>query len=250
MAEGETEATAPAASASAPARRQFVWDFPTRIFHWVLVGLIGFSWWSAENHKMDWHIWSGIIVVGLVVFRILWGVFGTSTSRFAQFLKGPRAMLAYLKPDPLDPQPAPLGHNPLGAWSVVALLLVLLVQVGSGLFASDIDGIYSGQLSYAVSFDTSRVAAEIHEISFTVLQILVLLHVLAILYYLFFRKKNLVGTMITGRRRADEGDESDAVAAPIWRLALAIVIAAVVAWALWKGLWNVLPVADSGGDFY
>lgn len=247
MAEGETETAAPVAPTTA--RRQFVWDFPTRIFHWALVGLIGFSWWSAENHEMDWHLWSGIVVVGLVVFRILWGLFGTSTSRFAQFVKGPRAIFAYLKPDPLAPKPAPLGHNPLGAWSVIALLLVLLVQVGTGLFASDIDMLYSGQLSYAVSFDQSRVFAEIHEISFKVLQVLVLLHLLAILYYLFFKKKNLVGTMITGRKRADDGDTSDAVAAPIWRLILAVVIAAVVAWALWKGLWNILPVADSG-DIY
>ena len=110
--------------------RQHVWDLPTRIFHWLLVVLLGFSWWSAENHHMDWHRISGIIVFGLIVFRILWGLFGTSTARFSQFLKGPRTVWSYVRPSG-SARTVAIGHNPLGGWSVIAMLLLLCVQVGS-----------------------------------------------------------------------------------------------------------------------
>src|SRR5690348_13361440 len=113
------------------ALRQYVWDFPTRAFHWLLVALIGFCWWSAETDHMDWHSLAGLAVCGLLIFRILWGIFGTSTARFAQFVKGPRAIWSYLRPGEGPPRVAPIGHNPLGGWSVVALLLVLATQTVS-----------------------------------------------------------------------------------------------------------------------
>ena len=100
-----------------------VWDLPTRVFHWMLVALIAFSWWSAENDELDLHIWSGLAVLTLLIFRLLWGVFGSSTARFANFVRGPRAMLGYLRNSRAW---TAIGHNPIGAASVIAMLLVLI----------------------------------------------------------------------------------------------------------------------------
>src|SRR5690242_6646079 len=129
-----------------------VWDGPTRIAHWFMALLFGLSWWTAETGHLEWHRWSGYGLLGLLVFRILWGFFGSSTARFAQFLRGPREIVAYVRGRwSLAP-----GHNPLGALSVLTLLLLLLAQVTLGLFAVDIDGIESGPLSSHVSFGTGR----------------------------------------------------------------------------------------------
>ncbi|GAA0310567.1 cytochrome b/b6 domain-containing protein [Sphingomonas oligophenolica] len=210
--------------------RQYVWDVPTRAFHWLLVALLGFSWWSAETDHMDWHQLSGLAVCGLLIFRILWGVFGTGTARFAQFVKGPRAIWSYLRSGERARRPALIGHNPLGGWSVVALLLVLATQTLSGLLAVDVDGIESGPLSYLVDFDQGRLAAAIHHISFTVLQGLVVLHMLAILFYLLVRRRNLVWAMIVGTQPIPDGEPRAVARVAVWRLAVAILVAAAAAW--------------------
>jgi cytochrome b len=217
------------------ADRQHVWDFPTRIFHWLLVILLAFSWWSAENFEMEWHRRSGLAIVGLILFRILWGLFGSSTARFAQFLKGPGAVLSYIRPSTSE-QSVAIGHNPLGGWSVVIMLLLLVVQTVSGLFAVDIDGIESGPLSYLVDFDQGRTASSIHEISFNVLLAVVVLHVLAVLFYLVVKRRNLIGPMVTGFRRVPDGSSVPSAAlAPRWRLAAAIVLAALVVYGVANG---------------
>ena len=217
--------------------REYVWDIPTRLFHWLLVVLLGFSWWSAETYRMDWHRYSGLTILGLVLFRFLWGFFGTSTSRFGQFIKGPRAIWTYLRPNAGAARAAPLGHNPLGGWAVLAMLLALVVQVGSGLFAVDIDGIESGPLSHLVDFDQGRVAADVHELSFTALQVLVVLHVLAIIVYLLLKRRNLVGAMVTGYRRP-EGESASAGAerVPLWRLLPVLAAVALLVYIIANGL--------------
>lgn len=176
------------------ASRQYVWDLPLRLFHWSLVGLLAFSWWSAENYYMDWHRLSGQAVLFLIAFRLIWGVVGSGPARFAYFLKGPRSIRAYVS----HGEVATVGHNPLGGWSVVAMLLALSVQVGTGLFAVDIDGIESGPLSHLVSFDQGRLASAIHGFAFNVLLGLIALHIVAILFYLIVRRRNLIGPMVTG----------------------------------------------------
>ncbi|WP_374468793.1 cytochrome b/b6 domain-containing protein [Phenylobacterium sp.] len=214
--------------------RARLWDGPVRIVHWSLVLLIAFSWGAAEFDQMQLHRISGYLVIGLLVFRIVWGLWGSRTARFGSFVKGPGRTLAYLKTLPnRSPTDVP-GHNPLGAWSVVAILLVLLVQVATGLFAVDVDAFEAGPLSDRVSFETGRAIAELHETSFAVLQALVVLHVAAVLYYLIWKRSNLIGPMITGRRRfaADPG----LTFAPWWRVVATAVLAAAVAWILSKGL--------------
>jgi cytochrome b len=212
-------------------RGPWVWDVPTRLFHWLLVGLLGFSWWTAETHRMEWHQLSGFAICGLIVFRILWGLVGTSTARFAGFLKGPAAIRDYLRPAEGAASAAAIGHNPLGGWSVLVLLLLLVVQVVTGLFAVDIDGIESGTLSYLVDFDQGRAAAEIHELSFNLLLALSALHVLAILFYLLVKRRNLITPMITGFATASAGGTgAGAHAVPAWRLVAVIAVAGLIAY--------------------
>lgn len=204
-----------------------VWDLPTRLFHWLIVLLVGFSWWSAETGRMDWHYKSGMMILNLVAFRIVWGLIGGSTARFANFIKSPTVVLAYLR-RPKD-APQEVGHNPLGGYSVVALLLLLAIQVGTGVFSVDIDGIESGPLSHLVSFDQGRAAAEVHEPSFTLLQVLVGLHVLAILYYRI-RGRKLIMPMVTGRDAQLGGRTGELVRAGWLRFAIAVGIAFTLGW--------------------
>ena len=211
-----------------------VWDGPTRLFHWTLVALLVFSWWSAENRMMDWHRITGSTVVGLVIFRLLWGLFGSSTARFAHFVRGPSASLSYLRGGE-DYADRP-GHNPLGGYSVLLLLLMLVVQVASGLLATDVDGLESGPLSYLVSFEAGRQAAQVHEISFNVLLAASALHVLAIVFYLLVKRRNLVTAMFTGSSKHYRSAEGELVPAGWLRLILAIAIAAAAAWYLFNGL--------------
>ena len=129
-----------------------VWDRPTRVFHWALVLLFAVQWWSAKTDRIDLHVAAGLTLLGLLVFRLIWGFIGGSTARFSNFLKGPRAVAAYLKG-----RAAPgIGHNPLGALSVLAMLLLLAVQAGLGLFASDEDAIEGGPLSHWISYESSQ----------------------------------------------------------------------------------------------
>jgi cytochrome b len=176
-----------------------IWDLPTRLFHWTLAGLIAVSWWAAEYHHDDLHIWSGMAVLTLLIFRLLWGFVGGSTARFASFVTGPRAVFGYLRG-----RWHGIGHNPLGALSVLALLLMVAIQVGLGLFASDEDGLMEGPLAQLVSMDASDTAREWHETMFDVLLALIALHVAAILLYKL-RGKGLLKPMITGRGAAEPG---------------------------------------------
>ena len=177
-----------------------VWDLPTRLFHWTLVGVLGFSWWSAKNDHLDWHIWSGIGVLSLLIFRLLWGFFGSSTARFANFVRGPRQIGAYLG----DMKGwRPLGHSPLGALSVLAMLGAIAVQIGLGLFASDEDGFFEGPLAAMVSLDRSEQLTDLHHDWFNIILVLAGLHVAAILFYRLFLGKKLIEPMLTGRTAAD-----------------------------------------------
>jgi len=220
--------------AGRPPVRARLWDWPTRLVHWALVALIGFSWWAAETDRLTWHRLSGYVVLGLVVFRLIWGFAGSGSARFASFVHGPGATLAYARTLASRTYKASPGHNPLGAWSVLAILACLIAQVVTGLFAVDVDGLESGPLSDRVSFDTGRAFAEWHEWSFTALQVLVVLHFLAIGFYAFYKRVDLVRPMVTGRQ-AFENDPKLSFASPS-RTALVAVVAAALAWFVSKGL--------------
>src|SRR4051812_31713006 len=153
-------------------RRMGVWALPTRLVHWAMAALIPWSWWTAHTDQLDRHRLSGYALLGLLLFRLIWGFAGSETARFAAFVRGPKAICRYLRGE----APARAGHNPLGALSVVALLTAVAAQIGLGLFAVDEDGLESGPLSYLISFDTARTAAAIHHKMFWVLVALIALH--------------------------------------------------------------------------
>lgn len=177
-----------------------VWDLPVRLFHWTLVLLFAVSWASAEiGDNMTIHFYSGYAVLALVLFRVLWGIFGSTTARFAHFLRGYRAAKDYAVALKENRAIAPIGHNPLGGWMVMLMLTFLLVQAGTGLFAND-DVSTEGPLYHLISKDVSDILTEIHEVSFNILLALVGVHIAAVLYYRFIKRDNLVTPMITGRK--------------------------------------------------
>jgi cytochrome b len=199
-----------------------VWDLPTRLFHWLLVALIAFSWWTAEEGEVELHIWSGLAVLTLLLFRLLWGFLGSSTARFASFVRGPRAVLGYVRNMKGWRSP---GHNPLGALSVIALLGLLALQVATGLINIDDDGLHEGPLAELVAFDTSEAAHDLHAQLFDVLLILIGLHVAAVLFYRLALGKKLVGPMITGRAALDP--EAEPMRPAKWWVAVICLIAAL-----------------------
>ena len=179
-----------------------VWDLPTRLFHWLLATLILFSWWSVKNDHTGWHIWSGCAILTLLVFRLLWGVFGSSTARFTNFIRGPRAIR-----DDLSGKWEGIGHSPLGGISVLLLFAVIAVQVGLGLISEDEDGLYMGPLARLVSPETSDRARDLHELWFNVILFVVIVHVAAILYYRL-RGRPLTKAMITGKTSLSPATQS------------------------------------------
>lgn len=217
---------------SPPSASVQVWDLPTRLFHWLLVLLFAASWWSAENREMEWHYRSGITLLILLTFRLVWGFIGGSTARFSGFLRHPGVAVEYVR----GVVPKDAGHNPLGGYSVLAMLLALMVQVGTGLFATDIDGLESGPLSYLVDFDQGRLAAEIHETSFNILLALIALHVVTILFYLVVRRRNLVTPMVTGRDKALSATVRGLTPAGPVRLLIALAIAGLAGWWVSGGM--------------
>ena len=181
---------------------------------------------------MDWHRLSGYVILGLLAFRLIWGLVGSSSARFAEFVRSPRAVVAYAR----GQGGAVLGHNPMGGWSIVALLALLVTQVSLGLFAVDIDGLESGPLSHWVSFDAGRTAAEWHEATFKLLQVLIVLHVAAVLFYLFVRRDNLIAAMLSGVKTVETAPEKAPAIAPLGRALLVVAIAAGLAWWVSLGL--------------
>ena len=211
-----------------------VWDLPTRIVHWGLVLGVAFSWAATRWHNYAAHRASGYVILGLVVFRLIWGFVGSDTSRFSTFLRGPAAMWDYARTLPARATKSAYGHNPLGAWSVVALLAALIAQVTLGLFAVDIDGLESGPLSDYVDFDTGRWAAHLHHRVFNVLIALIALHVAAVLFYALWKRRNLVLPMITGRMDSEAGPPGGFAG---WGRALIVAAtAAGCAWLVSRGL--------------
>lgn len=209
-----------------------VWDLPIRVVHWSIALLLAFSWWSAENGAIEWHIRSGLMILFLLLFRLLWGFLGSSTARFSAFVAGPSRLSTYLR----DPSGwTKVGHTPLGALSVVALLSLLLLQVAFGLPLSDEDGTVSGPLNRLVSFDTAEWAHDVHEILFNVLFAFIVLHVAAILFYRW-KGRHLVGAMVTGSSKHYPAGTEGLVKAGAGRLAISLAIAAGITWWIANGV--------------
>jgi cytochrome b len=209
-------------------QRVKVWDVPLRAFHWLVVLALGLCWYTAENHVMDWHRRGGYVVLAMVLFRLYWGFAGSSTARFSGFLRGPAAVRGYLGTLRGRVAAPSAGHNPLGGWSVLVMLVVLLAMPLLGLFAVDTDGVESGPLSWLVSFKLGRRAAHWHEDVFAILQALVVLHVAAILYYEFWKRQEMVAPMVTGFRRLSREAAAGIRLVATWRALPGLLVATAI----------------------
>jgi len=207
------------------AREARVWDRPTRIFHWVLVALVAVCYLSGRNGRFDIHIPAGQALLVLVAARVLWGFAGSASSRFGAFLRPLREIAAYLPTLPRREPDGRAGHNPLGGLAVAAMLFVLAAQASLGLFAVDVDGLHDGPLSFLVSYDAAREAAEWHAIVVDGLLVLIGLHLAAVLFHLLYKRENLTRTMLTGRARLAEGQVPPRLVSD-WRALLALALAA------------------------
>ena len=230
--------------ASAPT---LVWDLPLRLVHWALLGCFAGSWITAEL-GFDWttaHFRFGYATLTLVVFRLIWGFVGPTHARFTHFIKGPRAILQHLRALLRNDAPASVGHNPLGAIAVLALLLALLVQASSGLFISD-DIFYAGPYNPAVSGATATLLAKVHHWNFRWLQLLVALHLFAIAWYGFRQGHNLVKPMVTGRKDLSAAQRAAGISHS--RFGIALLVGLAVGLALWLLLSNApVPQYDDFG---
>jgi cytochrome b len=218
---------------SEPAISRKVWDLPVRIVHWLLVvGIAG----SYVTHELGvayfkYHAWFGYLVVVLAAFRILWGLAGTRHARFAQFLRGPSTTWRYsasvLRG---DARPTP-GHNPLGAWMVVFLLLALLAQGITGLFAND-EIFNTGPLYGYIGDATSLALTSWHRQLFDGILVAIALHVIAVIAHRVFAGHDLIGPMFSGRKPAGLVAEHEAISSSRLWLAL-VLLAALVAILSW-----------------
>lgn len=212
-----------------------VWDLPVRLFHWALAVLFVFQLVTGKigGDLMDWHVGSGYAILTLVLFRIAWGFAGSTHARFTSFVAGPRATLAFAR-RLFSREPTPyVGHNPLGGWSVIAMVVLLFAQAITGLFAND--GVATaGPLASVVGIEASNRISDFHDANSKVLFVLAALHVLAVLYHWLVKKDNLVAAMWTGikRRPADAPATAPAQFPSGWRAAGALAVAMAVVYLL------------------
>lgn len=214
-----------------------VWDSPTRAMHWLLVLAIGVCWWTGENDELEYHHYAGYVALWVILMRIYWGFVGSSTAKFVNFVRGPQTVIRYVRTLHLRNTPATLGHNALGAIGVLVLLTASLAVVVTGLFAVDIDVLYSGPLSMYVDFREGRWFSRWHSTLFDVLLVVIALHLLAVSFYYAYKRQNLVASMITGKRKAAEVHGEELQVAPVWRLLLGAAIASTVIWVITTGFF-------------
>jgi len=211
-----------------------VWDLPVRIFHWLLVLCIAGSLISVNlgGNAIEWHAYFGYCVLTLLIFRITWGFVGSTHARFASFFPNREKIVNYLQ----GKAPKVLGHNPIGALSVFALILVLSVQVFTGLFVDD-EIAFQGPLSkYAPGWIVSLLS-QIHEGNQVVIYTLITIHIAAIIYYKKFKGENLIKPMISGDKEIDPSEEANYLPSDLGRAskdgalqrALALVLLSLIA---------------------
>jgi cytochrome b len=182
-------------------RRFLLWDLPLRVFHWSLVASVAAAIVTGElgGAWMAWHGRAGLAIVGLLVFRVVWGVVGSTTSRFAHFAPSPSGVIAYLRG-----RWRGIGHNPLGALSVFALLGLLSLQAGTGLFGND-DIAFAGPLNHLVGDAAGARATGWHRLLADGLFVLLALHLLAVAFHVLVKRHRLIRPMITGQQEVPAG---------------------------------------------
>jgi len=224
------DTTTPAPAPTTELVRMPVWDWPVRVVHWAMVlclvslvitGLV-------KGDAMPWHMGFGRVLLGLVVFRILWGFVGSGNARFGAFVRGPRAAVRYLRSRFHPPHEIHVTHNPAGGWMVVLLLAAMLAQAVLGLYTND-DVLWDGPLAQSVSKDASDLASSVHRRLAWVVVALASLHIVAVVVYLTAFRENLVTAMVGGSKRLPPGYGSPDAARASTAKAIALMIACGVA---------------------
>ena len=217
--------------------RLFVWDAPTRVFHWSLLALVAIAWATAESDSDFWfqvHLAAGYGVLGLLVFRLIWGFAGARYALFTSFVRPWRAVLDYTKQLACLKPPHSIGHNPLGGWMVLLLLAMLAAIVGTGLFGAEIeDGVqkFAGPLAHLVSAGTASALIELHDELFDILLVLVAIHVAGVVADMVLTRDNLIRAMITGFKTVDTANANAGTeTVPYGRMAIAVAVALAAIW--------------------
>jgi cytochrome b len=202
-----------------------VWDLSVRFFHWALVASIGFLWYSGETGgtAMDWHVYVGYFVLGLIIYRVIWGFIGSRYARFGQFVTGPFVTLKYGAQFLIGREKEHLSHNPLGSWMVLILLTVIFLQAATGLFASD-DIFIEGPLYSLVPSDIAGMLTKIHHFNFNVILACIALHIAAVLVHLVFKREHLARSMVTGYKTS-KNHEAVSIKEPFIRMSIVAIIA-------------------------
>ena len=206
--------------------KKLIWDLPIRIVHWLLTVLIFGSWYTVTvSGDMERHMLIGQTILCLLVFRVVWGFVGTRYAKFSSFVFGPRTIVAYARSILSRSGGGYAGHNPLGFLAVFAMLLLIGIQVSTGLFATDGD-FYEGPLNHLVSGRTGNRITDIHYLNFDVLAIMIGIHIVAIFFYLLYKRENLIWPMFTGKKT---GDALQAISGSKLGLALGVIVASAAA---------------------
>jgi cytochrome b len=177
-----------------------VWDAATRLFHWLTVALVIACYVSWRVNFMDWHAWTGEALLALVLFRLLWAFFGSETARFSSFLASPHTAAGYLASLLRREPDRQVGHNPVGGWMVLVLLVLLLAEALTGLYVVN-DVADQGPLTEMVPAVVANLITDLHSYFWDALLVAAILHALAILLYAAVMRHDLVTPMITGCKR-------------------------------------------------
>ncbi len=208
-----------------------IWDWPLRLFHWLLVLAVLGAYVTGKLGGLltEWHSRLGGLVLGLLIFRLIWGVIGTTHARFLNFFPSFSRLAAYFKGGWQG-----AGHNPLGALAIIAKLTVLLLLVGTGLFANDDIG-FEGPLFHGVNKDLSDKLSGWHSWLVNLMLGLVVLHVSAIIFYQWVKKTNLVLPMLTGNKQLPDTLAANSIGpvSPL-RFVVALLVSTFVVWGVWS----------------
>ena len=225
-------------------QNKLIWDLPTRLFHWLLVASVVAQYITAEwlDNAVQWHFYIGYFMLGLLTFRVIWGFVGPTYAKFSQFVKGPKAVIGYIG-NLFNKNSVPVaGHNPLGGWFVLVMLILLFVQAISGLFMSD-DIFLDGPYRHAVSESTLDIMNTLHHLAFDILIWVIALHIAAILFYAVYKKQKLVPPMVHGKKATND---KAIVSSRLW---LALVVALISAAAVYYAV-EIAPPTPEIEEFY
>ncbi|MGH9485794.1 MAG: cytochrome b/b6 domain-containing protein [Terriglobales bacterium] len=210
-------------------RKIVIWDAPTRLFHWLAAALVLAAYVTWRLNWMDWHDWTGYGLLALVLFRLLWGFFGSESALFSRFLASPRAVIRYLAHALRREPDRQAGHNPAGGWMVLLMLALLLGETLTGIYVNN-EVAVEGPLTELVPVRLADLITDLHNIFWQLLLAAVVLHVVAVIVYWAAKRQNLVLPMISGRKTLPPGVAPPAMAGPLRALLLlgAGVLAAAV----------------------